>query len=149
MIKRGKVLVIEDDFDWQNRMKKYLEEEGFFVEVASSLMEAKEKMGENFHFITIDLQLDENTTDSKKFEGWDILQNVVNTSLKFRTPTMVVTGFDKEYLEHKGIKGLSSFHFMSKSKFDKKIFVKKIIDAVDKIDLTFYDDKRDHIKKNE
>ena len=148
MIKRGKVLVIEDDISWQTKLKKYLEKEGFFVDAAVSLEEAKVKMQNNYHYITIDLQLDTKTTDKEKFEGWEILQKVVNTSLKFRTPTMVVTGFDKEYLEVKGIKGLCSFNFMSKSKFDKRIFVKKIIDAVDKIDLTFKDDKRDHqVKK--
>jgi ActR/RegA family two-component response regulator len=143
MMKRGKVLVIEDDPDWQAFLKSCLEGEGFYVEVVSDLKAGEEKIVKDmFHFATIDLQLDESTQDPSAYEGWGILAKIIEYRADRYMPTMVITGFDKDYKEFLEIKKLSGTYFTPKKAFDKKKFLDTVIQAVENLDVRFHDDKK-------
>lgn len=54
MKNRGKVLVIEDDLKWSNRLQETLEENGFHVVTKKTKAEALEILQqEHFHFATL------------------------------------------------------------------------------------------------
>jgi ActR/RegA family two-component response regulator len=143
---RGKVLIIEDDKDWQVNLRKYLEEAGFFTEIVSTLEDGLQKIkNENFHFATIDLQLDEDTNLPSEFEGWKILEEIVKYRAERTMPTMVITGFDRDYVELKKLKNLSATFFMPKKTFDKKKFLETVITAVEYLNVRFYEDKKNKL----
>jgi ActR/RegA family two-component response regulator len=140
---RGKVLVIEDDKDWQARLKKYLQEAGFSVEIVSTLKEGLQKVkDENFHFATIDLQLNTDTLHPPEFEGWKILEEIVKYRADRTMPTMVITGYDKDYIELKGIKNLKGTFFIPKKDFDKKRFIESVTIAIESLGVRFHEDQK-------
>jgi ActR/RegA family two-component response regulator len=144
MKERGRVIVIEDDQDWQEILREYLEDAGFFVEVASSLETGLKKIKkERFHFATIDLQLEEDTLNPSEFEGWELLEKIINYRKGNKMPTMVITGFDKAYIKHSEIKKLRGTFFMPKKNFDRKKFIEKVVSSIEALDDRFFDDKKE------
>ncbi len=140
---KGKILVIEDNPIWQRKFKKFLELDGFFVEIVSNPKIAIEKIQtERFHFITIDMQLNEKNKEAKSFEGWDILELIKKFRVQAITPVMVITGYGAQYNELKATKKVESLFFMEKGEFDRQKFLEIINKQVEKIDLRFKDDHR-------
>ncbi len=143
MKRRRKVLIIEDKKDWQEILKEYLEEAGFYVEIVSNLQDGLDKIkNENFHFATIDLQLDLETINPFEFEGWEILDKIVEYRAEMRLPTMVITGFDYDYVKFSRIKKLYGTYFMPKKEFDRKVFIEKVKFAVESLDIRFFDEEK-------
>jgi|GEM_PF-3454848 len=142
--KRGKVLVVEDNSQWSNRLKAALEENGFYVIIKKTRAEALETLGkENFHFATVDLQLDESTLDDKKFEGWDVMKKVFDVGADRLMPILVLTGFPGDEENDNRVKALREYKatfFMEKSKFDQEKFINTVIKAVESRSLRFKDD---------
>ena len=152
---RGKVLVVEDYERWVRRLRTPLEEKGFHVEVVKTLEEAIELLEQrpNFHFATIDLQLDERTLTEEDFEGWKVLAELLKIGANRTMSIMVITGFPGEKLERyihgkmtsNRLKAQMDYKvpfFMEKSKFDREKFLEMIIREVDKHDQRFVDDHR-------
>ncbi len=146
MKKRGKVLVVEDNPTWSNRLREALEENGFYVVVKKTKVEALEVLEkkELFHFATVDLQLDENTLDDKKFEGWEVMKKILAIGLNENMPVMVLTGFPGDEESNNQMKalygGYKATYFMEKAKWDKKKFIDTVIMAVEWMDIQFKDD---------
>ncbi len=140
---KGKVLVIEDDPHWQNTLKRYLEQAEYYVDVVDNLKSAIERIkGELYHFITVDMQLDSRTIQPESLEGWNILQVVKKLGVEHRTPVMVVTGFESEYIDLKDLNKYKSLFLMGKGNFDKKQFIETVDRSVAMHDLRFHGDKR-------
>jgi len=144
MKKRGKVLVVEDNPKWSNRLEEVLAENGFHVVVTKTKAEALKILEkENFHFTTVDLQLDESTLDDKKFEGWEVMKKVFDVGADRMMPIMVLTGFPGDEENDNRMKALREYQatfFMEKSKWDKKEFIDTVIKAVEYRDVHFKDD---------
>jgi ActR/RegA family two-component response regulator len=144
MNQRGKVLVVEDNPKWANRLKEVLEENNFHVSVTKTKAEALKILeNENFHFATIDLQLDESTLDDKKFEGWEVMKKVFDVGADRMMSIMVLTGFpgDEEVDNRmKALRNYKATFFMEKSKWDKKEFIDTVIKAVEYRNVHFKDD---------
>ncbi len=145
MKKRGKVLVVEDNPKWSNRLKEVLEENGFHVTTTKIKAEALKILEkENFHFALVDLQLDESTLDDKKFEGWEVMKKVFDVGADRMMPIMVLTGFPGDEESDNRQKALYNFkatYFMEKAKWDKKKFIDTVITATDYGNIQF---KNDH-----
>ena len=146
MKKRGKVLVVEDNPRWSNRLKEVLEENGFHVTAKKTKTGALETLEtEYFHFATVDLQLDEATLDEKKFEGWEIMKKILDIGAYKNMPIMVLTGFPGDEENDNQMKALFQYkatYFMEKAKWDKKEFIDTVIKAVEWMDIRFKDDNK-------
>lgn len=144
MQKRGKVLVVEDNPKWSNRLKEVLEENGFRVSVTKTKADALKILEkENFHFATVDLQLDEGTLDDRQFEGWEVMKKVFEVGADRMMPIMVLTGFPGDEDNDNRLKALREHKanfFMEKSKWDKKEFIDTVTKAVEYRNVHFKDD---------
>lgn len=139
---KGNVLVIEDNKGWKARLKKYLEEAGFNVETASTLEDGKRKICEShYHFVTIDMQLDERTINPPEFEGFKILEKIVQSRRDLLTPTMIITGYHQAYEKFRNSKNLRGTFSMPKKNFDRQKFIECVTIAVEGHDVRFYNDK--------
>jgi DNA-binding response OmpR family regulator len=140
---KGKVLVIEDNQAWQDLLKKYLERDGFYVEIVDNLESALTKVKhELFHFITIDMRLDDSNQAPGRYEGWTILKVVKELRIQNLTPCMIVTAHGEDYHELKKSKNVESLFIMEKANFDRKQFLAIINRMVEQNDLRFKDDHR-------
>ena len=137
---KAKVLVIEDNPQWANHLKGILEENGFLVKVATNAEQALKLLeNEQFHFSTIDLQLDVNTLRDEEFEGWEILKKILSLNLKKSIKTMVLTGFPSVYNIKKALLGSGADYFMGKSEFDSEEFINRITININSLKVQFSD----------
>jgi DNA-binding response OmpR family regulator len=142
---KGKILVIEDDPNWQEDLKYYFESDGFYVDIVADLETAIIKIkNEMFHFITIDMRLDDKKDmNPDQFEGWELLQIVKKLRVQNNTPVMVITGYEIQYEKLKNEKDTNSLFFMGKGKgFDLEELLDVINTQVKRIDLRFKNDYR-------
>lgn len=142
MKERGKVLVIEDEQEWQNDLREYLAEAGYHVEICDNLETALQKViKEQFHFITLDMRLSKEM-DPSKFEGWSILEIVKKLRTQDITPVMVITGHETDYERLKNKKEVESLFLMGKGEFNREEFIAIINREVDRRNLKFNNDHR-------
>lgn len=131
---KAKVLVIEDNQRWSERLKRTLEENGIAAVTARSREEAIECLGrDSFQFVTLDLQLDETTMVNEKFGGWEILKKINTFTPEKKMPTMVITGFPGDGQvdnQEKAYKDYGVRYFMPKSKWDKDEFIDIVKTAI-------------------
>lgn len=140
---KGKILVIEDNIFWHKKLEKYLIDAGFFVEIANNLEMALNKIkNERFHFITVDMQLNESTMDQHKFEGSNILKLIEKLHIQDHTPVMVITGFEADFNEITRQKKLKNIFFIGKGEFDRTKFISIIEKEIKPINLRFKNDFR-------
>ena len=115
------------------------------VKVANTLEEAHRILGgEKFHFATIDLQLDKHTLRDEEYEGWNVLQKIIDVGLKRMMRILVISGYPGK--EGKNIRrALSEYgvKFIYKPEFDEDEFIDMVIKSVDRTDVRFKDDYRD------
>ena len=104
------ILIVEDEQDWQKKLRKYLQVEGYQIEVVSSYSEALEKVQKReMDLIVVDLRLNEKDTDSAT--GMALLKDANDKEI----PAIVVTAYGtREYIKQ------AYQDFSVESFFDKK-----------------------------
>lgn len=131
---KAKVLVIEDNQRWSERLKRTLEENGIAAVTARSQEEAIECLGrDSFQFVTLDLQLDESTVVNEKYAGWEILKKINTFAPGKKMPTMVITGFPGDCQVDNQEKARQEYgvrYFMPKSHWDKDEFIDIVKTAI-------------------
>lgn len=141
MGKKWKALVVEDDYVWSDRLKKTLEENDFEVDVAITIEEALQILdsGQNFHFVSIDLQLKKETTDEKEYEGWQVLDKTHEVGLGNIATTLVLTAYldEDEIMDIAKVYRHGAMHFMSKAKWDRERYVSLITQTVEQLNISF------------
>ena len=89
-----RILVVDDVIDWQNTIKGLLEDEGYAVETAGSVSEARQKLQNTFFDLAVlDMRLDE--TDISNIDGLDKLASLIKAEYP-STKTIIVTGYATE-----------------------------------------------------
>ncbi|SDF96279.1 Response regulator receiver domain-containing protein [Dyadobacter soli] len=143
---KGKVLIIEDDPVWIEQLSSHLEFAGFHVTVANSIESAIAKLtSEMFHFITIDMNLNDRADDPDQFEGWKVLETVNRLRIRDITPTMIITGYGADYDNLRPEKKLQSVFFMEKGSYDRDRLINTALREVELINLRFKDDHRNRL----
>ena len=94
-MQKARILLLEDDINLCETIKEYLEDEGFFVEVAYSADEAYEKIYEkNFDLLLLDVMVPGEN-------GFEILKNIRKKS---NTPAIFITSLNRVEDLEKGYK---------------------------------------------
>jgi CheY-like chemotaxis protein len=141
---KGKILIVEDDKQWQTILKQCLCNAGYYTAVdgdVESALEVIEK--EKFHFITTGMSLADDNLNPEEFGGWKVLKKINQLRINKVTPVMVLTGLENAYLQSAMDKGLEATFFMAKRNFDKEKLIEIINREVERIDLRFLDDHRE------
>ena len=137
---KGKVLVIEDQIEWQSYLKEIIEDAGFYVEIVGDLESALVKIKkEMYHCITVDMRLSD-VDDSLKLEGWNVLELVKNLRIDDRTSIIVITGFPKDYNNLHKLKSINDLYMIDKGEFRSKLFIDILIREVNRFQLLKYID---------
>ncbi len=145
MKERGKVLIVEDLEIWYHRLIKLYQDNGFFVVHVRTKKDALNKiMNENFHFVSVDLQLNTNNLVEEDFSGWDILR----AAKKIFADVVVLSGFpgiDDENIRKAVSKEFGAIFFMNKTKYNKTEMIDHIITIVEHHDYRFKNDHRGNL----
>ncbi|HEY9077217.1 MAG TPA: response regulator [Anaerolineaceae bacterium] len=116
-------LVVEDDAGWRSLISEILEDQGYFVEVSSSYVEALGALrGNNFSLAVVDLSLSNSLQPDYNQDGIRLL----SLTRKAAIPTIIVSGFaDPEVIE-KAYSDFQIFACLEKQAFDRKNFIRTV-----------------------
>lgn len=88
-----KILVIDDEQEILTAIEKILKKEGFEVDKASSINEAKSKINASqFDLVISDIML-------PHWGGFDLVDAIKENPEKQKTPVIIITGMDTNILE--------------------------------------------------
>ena len=119
------ILIVEDDIDWINTIKGYLEKENYKnIDCAYNYTDAIEKLKSKTYCIAIiDLNLEDSLiAKMEEYEGFKIIAEIENIQYEYRPRVLVITGYVENIPKNlQGKKNIPGFFF--KNNFDKKNFL--------------------------
>lgn len=119
----AKVLVVEDDEDWQEVYKKTLEPHGYKIEIASSCHEAKNLlMNGNFDVAIVDLQLNEDDKFSIIPDGMNVIEEIYKTYGN-KLSIIIASQHGNIELVKTAYRKYNVFEFLEKGKFKPSEFI--------------------------
>jgi len=111
-----KILVIEDELELLGAISGILSKEGFEVEMASGMSEARAKIRNyNYDLIVCDIML-------PHWGGFDLIDAIKESPGKQNTPVIVITGMDEEILK--------STHLFAEACLQKPFTGKQLLETV-------------------
>jgi CheY-like chemotaxis protein len=114
----AKILLVEDERVWREKLHKILEHEGYKVETAVGYGEALGRLRQgSFNLVVTDLRL-EPEESPRDFAGMTLLAD----ARKRQIPTIVVTGYPKVELARKAFEDYDVVQFLSKRTFEAERF---------------------------
>lgn len=121
---KSRILVVENRRSWRDRLKRYLEAEGYTVETAASYGEA---LGELHHcvfnLVVVDLKLG---PGEENLDGMELLDDVSHRQI----PAVVVTGRGTVGLAKRAYEDYDVIQFIEKATFERDRFVKTVREAL-------------------
>lgn len=128
MDSQGKILVLEDRNNWQEMLRLLLEPEGFQVQVAGDLQQARHFLEmQTYDLAILDVRLDE----SAEAEPDDVQMRKSLREIRSRQSTvrvLIFSGFGTAHLAREALKDFNVIDFVEKDRFDAQQF-KRIVKA--------------------
>ena len=128
-----RILVVEDDVTWQERLKLSLENEGYSVQIATSSDEALVRLRrKSFDLVVIDLKLNP-WEEEDRFSGMALLDRINQMTLERRLagiPTKVLTAYGTPALAQEALEKNGVFGFNNKTSFDSRKFIEEVKEVI-------------------
>ncbi len=126
IIKRGRILLVDDDQQWREELSETLHQAGYYVETAATTKEALQKFKDtNFHLIILDLRMEANNQENK--DGIQLLYELRKLEAGKETKVIMLsaynnlpdmrTAFREEVVD-----------VLNKQEFDNDVFVQEIVE---------------------
>ncbi len=126
-LRRWRVLSIEDEPSWQNRITRLLKEINCNVIVADNYDQAMDIISSfNFDLITVDLNLDKSTQYADGLELMPRIREMFGNQV----PIIIITGTGGLEEQRRAFKEFNVFDFIPKAKLDFEEFQNIVIEAV-------------------
>ena len=121
-----KVLVVDDEFVWQEILRTTLEMAGYEVYIASDYSQAAALIDNvGFHLAIVDIRL---SSSNASFSGIDLLNHIAE--LKLELPyCIILTGYPTVNLARESFKNYRVWDFVTKIDFDAYTFLKIVSES--------------------
>src|SRR5258706_4616405 len=125
MIRKGRVLVIDDQESWRLLLKETLLMGDFDVEVVSSTAEALDKIDHNFfHLLISDIRMED--TDPANIGGIELLRELKRRGLTDALMIIIVSAYGTQETMREAFMEFNVVDFQSKDDFDNREFRKLV-----------------------
>ena len=125
----GRILLVEDRADWRRRLTKYLQEEEYFFETATSYNAALEVLDKKpFDVVLVDLRLVE--WDDANFQGMGLLPRISELREENGTQAIIITAYPTPENVREAFRDRGVLDFFIKSDLDPQRLKGAIRDAV-------------------
>jgi len=133
MSERGRILIIEDQLNWQEVLHGILTDAGFAVEVVASSPAAIEKLQQSlYHLAIIDIRLVDQ--DVGNVEGMNLLRQIEQLGLGESMEKVMISAYGTKQQMREAFTQYDAADFISKSEFDpvefhdtiQKIFAERV-----------------------
>src|SRR5579859_7056839 len=117
MDRQGRILIVDDQPKWRKELVEALQTEGFYVDSASSVADALEKLDETFyHLLVLDVRMV--PADSSNIEGIDLLSEALKV--------IILSAFGTQERMRLAFKDYKVADFLSKDKFNKQVLLEPV-----------------------
>jgi two-component system response regulator PilR (NtrC family) len=126
---RGKILIVDDFADWRELLKGLLQREGYIVESAATLQEARGYIDQtkDLDLAILDIRLVE--TDETNEDGMRLLGEI-HEHQAF-TKVIMITGHGTMETQRKAFREFHAFDFFRKEQFDSVEFRQAVREAAE------------------
>jgi ActR/RegA family two-component response regulator len=133
MERPNRILVSEDNKNWQDIFTRLLTGANYEVRKASNLQETKWQLDRClFDLVLVDICLDE--SDETNVDGVETMRMI--QLLSEGTQAIVLTGFATVDLAVSAMREFHVFNFLKKESFDQEVFLKEVAEAVKQAQIT-------------
>lgn len=128
---RSKILIVEDYSDWRELLSGIIMREGYHVDVAETLAEARVYINKtkNLDLVILDIRLVE--TNEKNQDGMALLEEI--RKKKFFTKVIMISGHGTMEIQRKAFRDFHAFDFFRKEQFNSEEFKKSFKEAVEQV----------------
>jgi response regulator RpfG family c-di-GMP phosphodiesterase len=125
---KARILLLEDDEDYVDTLKGYLEDD-YEVYPAASLRKARKLLDQQtFHLAIVDISLV--LGDSRDEKGFRLIEDLRTTEILRDMSIIIVTAYPSEERMRKAFKDYRVHDFIDKMTLDPTEFKKEVADAI-------------------
>jgi CheY-like chemotaxis protein len=131
MSNEGRILLVEDEREWQVKLKELLQAYPYSVKVADSLQKASDFLKHYvYDLVLLDLRLKE--WEENNFEGWQLMDVLATCRKEQGTQVIVISAYGQPTHVREGFKKYHITDYFDKKRLDPREFQESVADAVEK-----------------
>jgi len=132
MAHEGRILLVEDQREWQVELKNLLlEDHPYSIKMADSLQKASDLLDHHdYDLVLLDLRLRD--WDEENFEGWELMGKLDVFREEQGTQVIIVSAYGQTQHVREGFKKHDIADYIDKKRLDPHEFRKAVADAIEK-----------------
>jgi CheY-like chemotaxis protein len=125
MTKPVRILIVDDEEKWRERLSKTLERGGFQVEALATKKQALERLSETFyHLLVLDIRLED--TNQSNIEGMQLLDKLDEFDLGGAMKVMMLSAYGTKEQMREAFRNHKVTDFIEKDDFDNLEFLEHV-----------------------
>ena len=129
MAHEGRILLVEDQREWQVKLKELLQDYLYSIKVADSLQKASDLLKHHvYDLVLLDLRLKD--WEEGNFEGWELMDKLEVCRKEKGTQVIIVSAYGEPQHVRDGFKKYHIADYIDKKRLDPQDFQKAVADAI-------------------
>jgi len=130
MAGEGRILLIEDQREWQVELVSLLRGYLYSIKVAESLQKASDLLNHHvYDLVLLDLRLKD--WEEKNFDGWGLMDRLDACRKEQGTQVIIVSAYGQAQHVREGFKKYHISDYIDKKRLDPQDFRKSVTDAIE------------------
>jgi CheY-like chemotaxis protein len=131
MAQEGRILLVEDQREWQVELKELLKDYPCSIKVADSQQKASDLLKHHvYDLVLLDLRLKE--WQEGNFEGWQLMDSLATCREEQGTQVIIISAHGEKEHVRGGFKKYHIADYFDKKRLDPLEFKKAVADAIEK-----------------
>jgi len=127
----GRILLVEDQREWQVELKNLLQDYPYSIRVADSLQRASDLLKDHvFDLVLLDLRL--NDWEEGNFGGWELMDRLKACREEQGTQVIINSAYGEPHHVREGFKKYHIADYIDKRRLDPRDFQESVADAIEK-----------------
>jgi CheY-like chemotaxis protein len=131
MAYEGRILLVEDQREWQIELSDLLQDYPYSIKMADSLQKASDLLEHYvYDLVLLDLRLKD--WEEGNFEGWGLMDTLETCRQEQGTQVIIVSAYGEPEHVRKGFKKYDIADYIDKKRLDPDDFLESVAEAVEK-----------------
>lgn len=131
MAREGRILLVEDQREWQVELVYLLRDYPYSIKAADSLQKAADLLRRNvYDLVLLDLRLKD--WEEGNFEGWELMDVLRVIREKQGTQVIIISAYGETTHVREGFKKYQITDYIDKKRLDPKDFQEAVAYAIEK-----------------
>jgi CheY-like chemotaxis protein len=131
MAHEGRILLVEDEREWQVKLRELLQGYLYSITVADSLQKASDFLKHHvYDLVLLDLRLRE--WEEENFEGWQLMDSLATCREEQGTQVIIISAYGQPTHVREGFKNYHIADYFDKKRLDPHEFQESVAISVEK-----------------